>query len=257
MFYSWFEGLGQEGNLKSWGVPTTVRLRHHFGTNVLTAFLPFQKRCFVAMLSGTTVFGTMSSRTIGYARTSGGGDSKQASGLEVQVKALKDAGCDLVFQEIVSTRTSEKDRPQLQAALNAVMPGDEICLTSLSRIGRTQREVINRLHDLQEKGVFVRTLDGLVSTKAMGKMAPVLIGLLTGLNEVEREITRDRVLESIQHKRATGQSVGGRPKTNEAKERLVLRLREEGCSYRSIREQTGLALSTIRRIISEQEVAAC
>ena len=162
-----------------------------------------------------------------------------------------------MFQEIVSTRTSEKDRPQLQAALNAVMPGDEICLTPLSRIGRTQREVINRLHDLQEKGVFVRTLDGLVSTKAMGKMAPVLIGLLTGLNEVEREITRDRVLESIQHKRATGQSVGGRPKTNEAKERLVLRLREEGCSYRSIREQTGLALSTIRRIISEQEVAAC
>tara|TARA_B100000674_G_scaffold232967_1_gene191553 strand:+ start:589 stop:864 length:276 start_codon:yes stop_codon:yes gene_type:complete len=91
----------------------------------------------------------------------------------------------------------------------------------------------------------------------MGKMTPVLIGLMTRLNEVEREITRNLVLESIQHKRATCQSVGGRPKTNEAKKRLVLRLRGKGCSYRSIREQTGLALSTIRRIISEQEVAAC
>ena len=122
---------------------------------------------------------------------------------------------------------------------------------------RIQREVINRLHDLQEKGIHVRTLDGLVNTKAMGKMAPVLIGLLTGLNEVEREVTRDLVLESIEHCRSTGGNLGGRPKTNEAKERLVLRLRDEGCSYRSIREQTGLALSTIRRIIAEQEAAVC
>ena len=219
--------------------------------------LLFQKQCSVAIVSETTVIGTVTSRSIGYARTSGGGDTKQAAGLEVQVKALQDAGCAVVFQEIVSTRTAEKDRLQLQAALQAVVPGDEIVVTALSRIGRTQREVINRLHDLQEQGVHIRTLDGLVNTKAMGKFAPVLIGLLTGLNEVEREVTRDRVLESIQHRKATGQSIGGRPKTNQAKERRVLRLREEGCSYRSIREQTGLALSTIRRIISEQEAVSC
>ena len=219
--------------------------------------LLFQKQCSVAIVSETTVIGTVTSRSIGYARTSGGGDTKQAAGLEVQVKALQDAGCAVVFQEIVSTRTAEKDRLQLQAALQAVVPGDEIVVTALSRIGRTQREVINRLHALQEQGIHIRTLDGLVNTKAMGKFAPVLIGLLTGLNEVEREVTRDRVLESIQHRKATGQSIGGRPKTNQAKERLVLRLREEGCSYRSIREQTGLALSTIRRIISEQEAVSC
>ena len=138
-----------------------------------------------------------------------------------------------------------------------MVEGDELVITALSRLGRTQREVINRLHDLQERGIHVRTLDGLVNTKAMGKMAPVLIGLLTGLNEVEREMTRDRVMESIEHRKATGGSIGGRPKTNRAKERLVLRLRDEGCSYRSIREQTGLALSTIRRIIAEQEAVTC
>ena len=162
----------------------------------------------------------------------------------------------MVFQETISTRTSEKDRAQLQAALNALVEGDEFVCSSLSRLGRDQRSVINRLHDLQEKGIHVRTLDGLVSTKAMGKFAPVLIGLLTGLNQIEREQVRDRVLESIQHRKATGQSIGGRPKTNQAKEGLVLRLREEGCSYRSIREQTGLALSTIRRIICDAEVTA-
>ena len=67
-------------------------------------------------------------------------------------------------------------------------------------------------------GFSSRTLDGLVNTKAMGKMAPVLIGLLTGLNEVEREMIRDRVMESIEHRKATGGSIGGLPETNQAKD---------------------------------------
>ena len=117
---------------------------------------------------------------------------------------------------------------------------------------RTFREkLFHSLNSEDERGEATNAV------KAMGKMAPVLIDLLTGLNEVEREMTRDRVMESIEHRKATGGSIGGRPKTNQAKERLVLRLRDEGCSYRSIREQTGLALSTIRRIIAEQEAVTC
>ena len=193
-------------------------------------------------------------KSIGYARTS---TARQTGGIEAQVLALKEAGCSVVFQEQVSTRVKEKERPQLQAALSSLENGDELVVSKLDRLGRTQVEVVSRLHELQEQGIHVRTLDGLVNTKAMGKMAPVLIGLLTGLNEVEREMTRDRVMESIEHRKATGGSIGGRPKTNKAKEGLVLRLREEGCSYRSIREQTGLALSTIRRIIAEQEAVQC
>ena len=70
---------------------------------------------------------------------------------------------------------------------------------------------------------------------------------------MERSLIQERTLESIQHRRETGGNLGGRPKTNQAKERLVLRLWEECCSYLSIREQTGLALYTIRRIIAEAE----
>ena len=171
--------------------------------------------------------------------------------------ALKEAGCSVVFQEQVSTRVKEENRPQFQAALSSLESGDELVVAKLDRLGRTQVEVVSRLHHLQEAGIHVRTLDGMVSTKGLGKFAPVLIGLLSGLAEVERSLINERVQESIAHRKATGGNLGGRPKTNQAKERLVLRLREEGCSYRSIREQTGLALSTIRRIISEQEAVSC
>ena len=101
---------------------------------------------------------------IGYARVS---TSHQAT--DRQVSVLKEAGCEVVYNEVVSTRTPEDQRPQLKACLEVLEAGDELVLTALSRIGRTQLEVINRLHDLQTKGIHVRTLDGLINTKGLEK----------------------------------------------------------------------------------------
>ena len=187
-------------------------------------------------------------KIIGYSRKS---TSKQSNADGVE--ALRQAGCEIVFEEIVSTRKAEKDRPELMKCLASLRKGDTLKLTSLSRLGRTQREVINRLHELQAEGVNVITLDGLINTEALGKFAPVLIGLLTGLNEVERELTQERTIQSVEYRRKTGGNLGGRPKTSPKKEKLVLRLREEGESLRSIQEQTGVAVKTIRRIITDNQ----
>ena len=189
-------------------------------------------------------------KIIGYNRKSTSKKSN-ADGVE----ALKQAGCEIVFEEIVSTRKAEKDRPELMKCLSLLRKGDTLKLTSLSRLGRTQREVINRLHELQAEGVNVITLDGLINTEALGKFAPVLIGLLTGINEVERELTQERTIQSVEYRRKTGGNLGGRPKTSAKKEKYILRLREEGESLRSIQEQTGVAVKTIRRIISDNEKA--
>ena len=190
-------------------------------------------------------------KIIGYSRKS---TSKQIN--EPDVEALKQAQCEIVFEENVSTRKAEKDRPELMKCLATLRKGDTLKLTSLSRLGRTQREVINRLHELQAEGINVITLDGLINTEALGKFAPVLIGLLTGLNEVERELIQERTIASVEYRRKTGGDLGGRPKTSNKKEKLVVRLREEGESLRGIREQTGLAVATIRRIIADNENVA-
>ena len=136
-------------------------------------------------------------------------------------------------RSINRTETRTPKSPQLQAALNALVEGDELVVTALSRLGRDQRSVSNRLHDPQDKGLHVRTL-------------------------VERELKRERTLESVQHRREKEEAwvKDQRPKTNKVKKGLVLRLRKEGCSYRSIKDQTGLAIATITRIIKEEEVVA-
>ena len=187
-------------------------------------------------------------KIIGYSRVSTGGQTT-----DTQVAALKEAGCEVVFEETVSSRKAEKDRPQLQAALTALRSGDELVITKLDRLGRSQVEVVNRLHELQAQGINVRTLDGLVNTAGLGQFAPILIGLLSGLAEVERSLIQERTRESVEYRRQTGGNLGGRPKTAPKKEKLVLRLREEGESLRGIREQTGLAVATIRKIIDRSK----
>ena len=192
-------------------------------------------------------------KIIGYSRVFAEGQTT-----DTQVTALKEAGCEVVFEETVSSNSkTEKNRPQLQAALTALRSGDELVITKLDRLGSSQVEVVKRLHELQAQGINVRTLDGLVNTTSLGEFAPILIGLLSGLAEVERSLIQERTRESVEYRRATGGNLGGRPKTAPKKEKLVLRLREEGESLRGIREQTGLAVATIRKILERnKEVAA-
>ena len=189
-------------------------------------------------------------KVIGYARVSSASGTQT---VDAQVEKLKESGCDLIFSETISTRKAEQERPELMKCLASLRKGDTLKIATLSRIGRTQSEVINRLNDFQAEGINLVTLDGLVNTEALGKFAPILIGLLTGLNEVERDLITERVNASVEFRRKTGGDLGGRPKTSEKKEKLVLRLRDEGESYRGIREQTGLGLATIRRIIADRD----
>jgi DNA invertase Pin-like site-specific DNA recombinase len=192
------------------------------------------------MVGNTMGFREMRSK-IGYARV-----STLDQTTDPQVEDLTSAGCEEVFAEKVSSTVPLEKRHQLRACLSVMREGDLLCVAKLDRLGRTQVEVINRLNDLQQQGIGVKTLDGLIDTEALGKMAPLVVGLLTGLSEVERPLIQERTRESVEHRRKTGGNLGGSPKTNSKKEALLVRLWEEGESYRSIREQTGLALATIQ-----------
>ena len=189
-------------------------------------------------------------RLIGYARV-----STASQTTDPQVEQLKEAGCDRIFHEKVSSRTPEEKRIQLQAALATLEEGDCLCISKLDRCGRTMVEVVNRLHDLQSRGIHVKTLDGLLDTQALGKMAPLVIGLLTGLAEVEREMCRERTLESVEHRRRTGGNIGGRPGLEQVKKDHILKLREEGHSLRKIKTLTGVSLSAVQRTCAEAQVA--
>ena len=190
------------------------------------------------------------SRIYGYARTS---THQQNLGLEDLIQKLKEAGCRTVFNERISSRKSASDRPQLQAVLTVLEEGDTLCLTRLDRLARTMQETITIMQDLQDRGVFVRTLDGLIDTEKMQMMAPLVVGLLAGLANVERNLIVERQRESVEYRRRTNGNLGGRPQLEKFKVNNIIKLRREGNSLRNIVKLTGVSLSAVQRACKEEQ----
>ena len=187
---------------------------------------------------------------IGYARVSTTGQN-----LDQQEQVLRDAGCREVYGEKVSSTVPSERRQVLQQVLRTLQHGDTLVVAKLDRLGRTQSEVVARLASLNEGGIHIETLDGLLNTKALGKMAPLVVGLLTGLAEVERNLIQERTRESVEHRRRTGGNIGGRPEIHPGKKEMVLRLRTEGRTYKQIAEITEISMATAHKYARECEVA--
>jgi len=181
-------------------------------------------------------------KRVGYARV-----STQGQSLDQQLAVLKEAGCTATYGEKVSSTVPSHKRQALQDALATLEQADTLVVAKLDRLGRTQSEVVARLADLSDKGIHVETLDGLLNTKALGRMAPLVVGLLTGLAEVERNLIQERTRESVEHRRKTGGNIGGRPPLAEGRRELVRRLRSEGRSFREVAESVGVSVATAHR----------
>ena len=187
-------------------------------------------------------------KSIGYARAI---DSENFY-LDEQIKYLEDEGCNIIFTELLSLDAEIK--PEFTKALKALSNGDELVISKLDRAFSNRNECIRIINKLLNQDVKLRTLSGFFTSKDSPNTSSLVFNILCELDNLDNECLRERKKEKILKRRLTGNNLGGRPKISPLKESLVIRLRDEGYSYRSIRAQTGIALSTIRRIILEGEV---
>ena len=184
---------------------------------------------------------------IGYARAI----NNESFYLEEQIQFLKNEGCNLIFSELLSLDAEIK--PEFQKALKALSKGDELVVTKLDRAFSSRNECIREINKLLNQDVQLRTLSGFFTNKDSPNTSSLVFNILCELNNFDDECLKERKRENVLKRRLNGNNLGGRPKISRLKESLVIRLRDEGYSYRSIRAQTGIALSTIRRVILDGE----
>ena len=184
-------------------------------------------------------------KSIGYARAI----DSESFYLEEQIQYLKDEGCNLIFSEISSLDAEIK--PELNKALKTLSKGDELVITKLDRAFSNRNECIRIINKLLNQDVKLRTLSGFFTSKDSPNTSSLVFNILCELDNLDNECLKERKKENVLKRRLTGNNLGGRPKISPLKESLVIKLRDEGYSYRSIRSQTGIALSTIRRVILE------
>lgn len=145
---------------------------------------------------------------IGYARV-----STPDQNLHGQTDALTVAGCERTFTDTASGKLAR--RPQLDAALDYLRPGDQLVITRLDRLGRSLKNLMELSDLLSERKVDLVVLEqGIDTSNALGRMFFHILGALA---EFERELLRERTLEGLAAARARGRKGGRKPKMTDKK----------------------------------------
>lgn len=176
----------------------------------------------------------------GYARVSTDGQSVAA-----QVRQLTEAGCATVFQEVASG--AQRDRAQLRRLLAALAPGDVVTVTRLDRLARSTRDLLNTLATLGEKQAGFRSL-GDVWADTTTPHGRLLLTVLGGLAEFERELIRARTSEGRARAKAQGVKLGRKPKLTAHQRREALARRAQGETVTAIARSYNVSHSTISRL---------
>ena len=138
---------------------------------------------------------------LGYARVS---TLEQDEAL--QVDALQRAGCGRIFTDKASGKLEH--RPQLDALLQQLRPGDTVVVWRLDRLGRSLRHLIDTVQELEGRGVAFRSLTESIDTTTPGGM--LIFHVFGALAEFERSLIRERTMAGLAAARARGRK-GGRP----------------------------------------------
>ena len=180
--------------------------------------------------------------TFGYARV-----STEQQNLDRQLDMLTQYGVDYIFNEKMTG--TKRNRLELNKLLDRLMAGDTVVVESLSRLGRSTKDLIELVELFEKKRVHLVSLKEQIDTSTpAGKL---LFTLMSAIAQFERDVIAERTREGLNAARARGR-IGGRPRANEQKVRQAVKLYQTGqYSVREIEELTGVKKSTLYRRLDE------
>jgi DNA invertase Pin-like site-specific DNA recombinase len=177
----------------------------------------------------------------GYARVSTDGQS-----VDAQVRQLTKAGCKKVFRETASG--AKTDRAELRKALAKLEADDVLMVTRLDRLARSTRDLLNTLGTITDRKAGFRSL-GDTWADTTKPHARLMLTVLGGLAEFERELIRARTGEGRSRAKARGVKMGRPPKLTPHQIKEALRRRDSGEPMRDIARSYNVSHSTISRLL--------
>jgi DNA invertase Pin-like site-specific DNA recombinase len=179
-------------------------------------------------------------RRLGYARVSTYGQT-----LDAQLEQLKAAGCKRVYREKVTG--ARADRRELLRMIAALASGDVVTVTRIDRLARSTFDLFAIVKQIVDAGAQFRSLaepwaDTGTST---GRL---MIAVLGGLADVERDLIRTRTAEGRSRAKARGQHMGRPPKLTPQQQKEARRWRAEGATLKELAKSYNVGMATISRL---------
>lgn len=178
----------------------------------------------------------------GYARV-----STMSQSNDLQVARLRSAGCDIIRAESVSG-ASRKGRTELETIVEFIRPGDTLVVVKLDRLGRSTRDVLNLVHELESKGAALRVLEPEIDTsKPEGR---IILTTLSMVAEMELSFIKERQRVGIEAAKAKGVYKGRKRSIDRV---AVQRLRNEGIGATEIARRLGIGRASVYKVLAASE----
>jgi len=184
----------------------------------------------------------------GYARVSHASQS-----LDVQIDALRAAGCSVIRSEKKSATTRE-GRVELQTLLDFVRDGDTIYVTRVDRIARSIADLQDILRILKSKGVALKATEQPIDTSTpLGKCMLDLLGIFA---ELETNLRRERQVEAIRRIKEIDSTKPKHERTYQGRPPTIIpdvirQLRDEGLGATAIAQHLGIGRASVYRILQK------
>lgn len=179
---------------------------------------------------------------LGYARV-----STDDQHLELQLDALRQAGCEKIFEDKISG--SKFDRPGLNDVLAYARQGDVLVVWRLDRLGRSLPDLLTLVAQLEEKGIGLHSLNEQIRTdSSTGKL---VFHIFAALAEFERNLIRERTVAGLKSARARGRKGGRREKlTQQQSYEIRVLMKDPAVQVANVARQYKVSRSTIYRVIA-------
>jgi DNA invertase Pin-like site-specific DNA recombinase len=182
----------------------------------------------------------LSTRLIGYARVSTYGQT-----LDAQLEQLKAAGCAKIYREKVTG--ARADRRELLKMLKHIAAGDVVTVTRIDRLARSTFDLFAIVKQITDAGALFRSLaepwaDTGTST---GRL---MLAVLGGLADVERDLIRTRTAEGRSRAKARGQHMGRPPALTPQQQDEARQRRAEGATLKELAKSYNVGIATIARL---------
>jgi DNA invertase Pin-like site-specific DNA recombinase len=180
-------------------------------------------------------------RLIGYARV-----STYAQTLDSQLEQLRAAGCTSrnIYREKVTGPRA--DRRELNRMLGKLAPGDVVTVTRIDRLARSTFDLF---------GIVKRIVDAKAQFRSLAEpwadtgtsTGRLMLAVLGGLADVERDLIRTRTAEGRSRAKARGQPMGRPPSLTPAQQKEAARRRAQGATLQELADSYDRSISTMRR----------
>ena len=175
---------------------------------------------------------------------------------ERQIRALKDAGCEVIVGDKITGTSNYGDREELSKLLDELEEGSLLILSELSRLGRTSLIMQIELDKLLKKGVNVRTLDKRLDTTTMSKeIVGLIVSILGYAAEQELQQIKSRTAEGRAVALSRGVKFGRKRGYDKFQVAEVMKKKSEGKGLGTIAKSLGMSRSMVQRIVKQEAVA--